>query len=487
MASEEPCNTIRCARTPSNTVEGEMQTTTRLCRPLANFILLSVLFSANHGAMVSCLAFTTLELGATGAWQLVLLHLVYGASSLLGATFVVKQFGSRNSMMLGMSLYAVFVGCFWISLRSNSTTFVDVFAVLGAIVAGTGGAVVWTAQGRYFSQASHDYAFSMNIKTEDATSFLAGVFAFIYLVGEVVCKLLSWVLLQSRHGQWTTVFAVYTAVAVTSTVFMAAVHSYPSLQEEVHRSLFYKVTAAWQLLLLDSKMQYLIGLNAVFSFAYPFVNAYVNGEVVHRVIPQDWNAHDVGLFSAISSAVAALCSLTFGSVGIGKGPILMGGSVSFASVALLFLAFPNLDHWGWAMLSAVYCFQGVGRATVEGALRATYVDFFPKEIEGAFANIILQNGIFTSLGFYLSFSVTCSRPGPYCVEYKEGGLHNVLVLELAVVVSAVIAILGYWEASILFQAEQGDRISPENEEEARYMLLSDDYSAASDGSSDESR
>ena len=478
MASREPSDEILYERAPSSNVEVDDDeriavASPQLGRPLLNFIILSVLFSANHGAMVSCLAFATLELGATGAWQLVALHLVYGASSLLGATFVVKNLGSRNSMMLGMSLYAIFVGCFWLALKY--ATFVHDFAVLGALVGGIGGALAWTAQGSYFGQASRDYALIQNIKSDDATSFLAGVFAFIYLIEEVACKLLSWTLLQSKHSQWTTVFGIYTIVAVTSTLCMAIVHNYPSLHDPAHESIGYKMTAAWQLLRYDPKVKHLIGLNAVFGFAYPFVNSYVNGEVVHRVIPHDWNLHDVGLFSAISSAVAALSSLTFGSISpwIGKGPILLGGAMSFASVALLFLVRPNLDHWGWTMLSAVYCFQGVGRATIEGALRATFADFFPMEVEGAFANIILQNGIFTSLGFLLSFSVTCSHPGPYCVEYKEGGLHNVLVLELAIIVSAAVAILGYWKASLLFRVEQVDRPS-DNEEEVRYMVLSED-------------
>jgi hypothetical protein len=121
------------------------------------------------------------------------------------------------------------------------------------------------------------------------------------------------------------------------------------------------------------------------------------------------------------------------------------------------------------MLSTVYLFQGIGRATFEGTLRATYADFFPDKIEGAFANIILQNGIFTALGFALSFFVTCSHEGPYCVQYKEGGLHNVLVLELAVVLSAVVALLGYWNARRIYHSEQIE--SAMENEEARFIIF----------------
>jgi hypothetical protein len=495
MASFEPNDEISYTRAPSDDNECEPGASTSLTfatRPLANFILLAILFSANHGAMVSCLAFTTLQLGATGAKQLVLLHVIYAASSLLGATFCVKQLGARNSMILGMGLYTAFVGCFWISLLfKGSSLFVNVFAIFGAVVAGTGGALVWTAQGSYFGHAAQDYSFKQNVKSETATSYLAGVFAFVYLSEEVLCKLLSWILLQSRYFQWTTVFGVYTIVAAVSTILMIIVYDYPSIQDDSHCSIGYKMTAAWQLLWHDKKMPLLIGLNAVFGFAYPFVNSYVNGEVEHKVLPRDWNMHDVGLFSALSSAVAAMCCLMFGFVSpswISKGPILITGSISFAMVAILFIIFPNLEQWGWIMLSGAYCFQGIGRASTEGALRAAFADFFPHEVEGAFANIILQNGIFTSIGFFLSYSVTCSNPGPYCVEFKEGGMHNVLVLEVAVVVSAVVAILGYWKASLLFQQEQIDRSSESEEDGARYLILPDNENgAASDGDCSESR
>ena len=464
MVSPEPSECFLCRRVHS---DNDIQMEQRPCHPLLNFIILSVLFSVNHGVIVSCLAFATLQFGATAAWQLVFFHLVYAASALLGATYLVKQLGPRNSMILGMGLNSTYVGCFWMAMEWHA--FMDFFAVVGAVLGGVGGGLVWTAQGAYFGRASQDYAVVANVKSDTATSFLASMFAFIYLSGEVICKLLSWAILQSQYSKWTTVFGVYTVVAVSSTSLLTSVHNYSCSQDDDNHSIGYKMTVAWQLLRHNQKIPYMIGLNAVFGFAYPFVNSYVNGEVVHRVLVHDTNLRYVGIFSALSSAVAAICSVVFCRGG--KAPVLMGGAVSFAAVALLFLIRPNLNDWGWEMLSAVYILQGMGRATFEGALRATYADFFPEEIEGAFANIILQNGIFTALGFGLSFSVTCSHEGPYCVQYKEGGLHNVLVLELAVVLSAVIAILGYWKAASLnYQSEEMGSVF-ENEEESQFIIF----------------
>lgn len=418
---------------------------------LMNFVVMSILFSANHGAMVSCLAFATLQLGSTGAWELSLFHLVYAASSLLGATFVVKQLGSRISLVVGMALYAAYVAFFWLALHVGA--FINLFAVLGAFMGGIGGGFVWMAQGSYFSRAAEDYAVCCGNKpAHEATSYLAGIFAFIYLAEEVACKILSWVLLEETSATWTTVIAVYAVIAIVSALLMVTIHEYPMPHSEMETSMWYKATAAWQLLRRNPKMKYLVGLNAVFGLACPFVNAYVNGEVVQHVVTSRY----VGLFSALTSAVAAACSLLFGSKMLSqyKGEVLILGSISFALVVIPFILQPDLTQWTVVMLITIYCFQGVGRSTFEGALRSLFADYFPTEHEGSYANIILQNGGFTSLGFLLSFYVPCRRNSQYCVEFKEGGLHNMLVLELAVVITVILSIAGFLRAQSLHRKEQ---------------------------------
>lgn len=74
--------------------------------------------------------------------------------------------------------------------------------------------------------------------------------------------------------------------------------------------------------------------------------------------------------------------------------------------------------------------------------------------EGAFANIILQNGLSSAIGYILTFTLNCPKQGPYCVMYRDGTLHNVLTFELLVVVSAAIAVLGFWRASTLHHHHQ---------------------------------
>lgn len=78
--------------------------------------------------------------------------------------------------------------------------------------------------------------------------------------------------------------------------------------------------------------------------------------------------------------------------------------------------------------------------------------------EGAFANIILQNGLFGSIGYALTFTLMCPTEGPYCIEYRNGTLHNVLTFELLVCLSAVLAVAGYLRAMSIHWEEQNVRV-----------------------------
>jgi hypothetical protein len=54
----------------------------------------------------------------------------------------------------------------------------------------------------------------------------------------------------------------------------------------------------------------------------------------------------------------------------------------------------------------------------------------------------------------LTFQLTCSNLGPYCIEYGNGTLHDVLSFEILVCVAAVIAVFGYWKASHIYWDER---------------------------------
>ena len=197
-------------------------------------------------------------------------------------------------------------------------------------------------------------------------------------------------------------------------------------QDTSRKSACYDATASIRLLVNDSKMKYMIGLNAAFGFAGAFLDSFVNGEVVPMAL-NDSKASYVGLLVAVHGGAAAMASLAFGSLCriTGKGVILYVGAVCFAGVAAPFLIQPNAEKWNFIELVGVYCLEGIGRATFEGTLKAVFADYFSYEKEGAYANIILQNGISGAVAYVLSVRLTCQPASTYCVEYRDGSLHNV--------------------------------------------------------------
>jgi len=433
--------------------DGEHSVDTRAAnRTFRNFVRMAILFSANHGCTVACLALATARLGSVGAWQSGMLYVTYTASSLMGATYITKQLGSRNTIMAGMGLYCAYVACFLVATAFEGIA--KEAALLGAAIGGVGGGLLWIAQGAYFGEATEEHANWLQQDVKLSTSYFAGIFAFIYLTEEVLLRLLSTALLETGRISWTVIFGVYTTVAIMSTLGMVLVRNYPNTNDS-GVSVFYKVTAAAQLLRSDPKMKYMIGLNAAFGLAGAFLNSYINGEVV-RVALNDPDSRYVGGLSALVAIVAAIASLGLSRVAqrYGKGVILVGGALCFLGVAFPFLVQPNAAKWGWGGLIIVYSLQGLGRATFESTLKATFADYFSYEKEGAFANIILQNGLFSSIGYMLSFRLVCQGESRYCVRYNDGSLHYVGLFECFVVVSAMLAIVGYWRASSLYKQEQ---------------------------------
>lgn len=485
------------------------QRATAARRTMINFVWMSVLFSANHGCVVSCLGLASARLGSVGAWQSGILYFTYTASALLGATYIVKRTGARNALFIGMVLYCAYVACFWIATVHSTDPNLERFAAYtGAAIGGVGAGFLWTAQGAYFGLAAEDHAQKLEQPVSASTASLAGIFAFFYLSEEVALRLLSTALLQSEVASWGTIFATYTIIAMLSTSLVPFLHNYsssdrssssvsarevdgvnsraienpddtttsilqaddgaqiPSSSQSLSSSrpsntlrlkadAFYKVTAAAQLLVRDSKMKYMVGLNAAFGFASAFMNSYVNGQVV-PVALDDPESKYIGILGSWVPTVAAGMSLLFGQIApqVGKGPILILGATCFGCVALPFAIQPDATKYTWSALILIYTLHGTGRATFESTLKALFADYFPFEKEGAFANIIFQNGLAGSLGYILTFSLHCGSPARYCIKYNDGSLHDVLTFVLVVLVSAGFAIVGYIRASTIYAQEQ---------------------------------
>jgi MFS family permease len=404
---------------------------------------------------------------------------------------VVKKLGAKQSIILGMIFYCAYVACFLVAAQTLQShrywkRLGNGLTLVSAAMGGWGGGILWTAQGVYFAQAAQvraalmestsrqdDGANNTSTLTECA-SYLAGIFAGIYMAMEAVLELLPSVLMQAGMVDWRIIFGIYTIIACLATFGMQFVENYPSTDSittimdaaTTATSGWTKVLAAWRLLQTDSKMRYLVGFNAAFGFAGAFVHSYVNGEVIRIALHDDQSKY-VGALSAWSAVVASFASLFFDAVSRrycgNKGPVMLVGALSFFGVAVPFLVLPDLTRWGWRLLIVVYGLYGTGRAVFEGTLKAIFAEYFPHEKEGAFANMILQSGLTSTVGFVLTYwGFSCPNNGgykknDYCVQFHNGSTHFVLWMELLVVISAVLAFFGYWRAATIFAVEQPKR------------------------------
>lgn len=443
---------------------------------LYNFIFLSILFSANHGAVVSCLSLATARLGELGSWQSSVLYSSYTLSALFGATAIVKTMGPRNSIQLGMWIYCIYVACFVVAtaVPSGQVRARQIVALAGALVGGVGGGFLWTAQGSYFSRASGEYAKAKGLSLQDSTSLLGGIFAGIYLGEEVLLRLLSSLIIHVGYS-WVVVFVLYTLIAIGAALLMVFSVDYPPTDEEriknASQSTFYKSTVTFRLLVSDPKMKYMMPLCGAFSLSSVFIGTFVNAEVI-RLALGDTDSAYVGFLTSITSAVGGTMSIVFGLAArkVGNGSILAIGCLSFFTIVSCFLLRPDLSRWNLASLIFIYCCQGIGRATFEGTLKAEFANVF-EDKEAAFGNVIFQSGFVTTLGFAIAAdaNIGCTEESNYCIKYEDGKLHNTLVLELLIAVSSILAVAGYHRAKYLYKQEQ----RAQHELESR--LLGDDH------------
>lgn len=417
---------------------------------LRNFYMMAVLFSANRGCAVAGLSLATARLGTIGAWQSGVLSFSYMASTVLGATYIVKRFGGRNAMAAGMFLYCFYVGCFWVALRFPEME--QVVALSGAAIGGLGAGLLWTAQGSYMAQAAKQHAKDSFQDVSIATASLAGGFAFIYLISELCLRFMSTALAGVLN--WEHIFAIYTVIALSAAFGMMFVTDYGPESEDAAEptTVFYKFTAAFQLLVSSRKMKYMVGFNALFGFTSAFLNSYVNGEVIRVALDDDDSVY-VGALTSWIALSAALMSLVLRRIP-NTGAILIGGAIAFFFVAFPFIVQPDASQWTVTGLLMIYTLHGIGRSTYESTLRATFVDFFPSETAGAFSNIILQYGLSNAVGYLFSFRLLCEDPSAYCIEYSDRSLHDVLSFEVLVCVTAALAVVGYCRAASIHQLEQ---------------------------------
>ncbi|KAJ1442737.1 hypothetical protein B484DRAFT_389866, partial [Ochromonadaceae sp. CCMP2298] len=110
-----------------------------------NFLMMCVVFSANHGCVVSCLAYATTELGdSLGGYGSGTLYVFYALTALLLSKPLVEMVGPKYGLLCGVGGYCVYIGGFLFAVVVPDLAW-PVF-LMAAAVGGMAGGVLWTAQ-----------------------------------------------------------------------------------------------------------------------------------------------------------------------------------------------------------------------------------------------------------------------------------------------------------------------------------------------------
>lgn len=402
-----------------------------------NFRRMTLCFAVNHSCATAPLVFASSVLdekvGLSGCGFLYTFSII---SSLLLSVFTVEAIGLRGGLVLSTALYAVYVGSFTLAAMSSQFLALQYpLFVVGSCLGGIGAGILWTAEGGYMARSASLLAECAGITRQDATSELAGDFAFFYLIFEVVGKL-GFTCLQSAGLQVWHIGVIYTSLAVISMCLLTRVDAIEkeldglaaldglTVRKDPFTKLF-AVVRLWR----DPKIWLLSPTNITFGFSAAYLNGYFNATYE----APELGTQSLGLLTSVTVACAAVFSKFYGMLGqrFGKGVAITAGAASFAGIPILVLSTGCCDGFGWSMV-IFYVLQGSGRAVYESTNKAVFSDFFVgDDTDGAFANCAMQMSVASAALFFGS-------------AWFHGSM-----LSLWVLVSALLTPVAYATASMM--------------------------------------
>jgi len=420
---------------------------------LINFTAFAVGFSLNHGCVTSVLSLASSELKPIskelGGYGSGTLYVCYTATAFLAAAPIVNSLGHKWSMVSALGLYCCYVFSFLIAFNVGSAenpggswAAVEIGAVLGGFAAGW----LWTAQGGYFTKVSKAYAEAAGIESDQATSYLSGIFATLYVGGEAAMKGLSYVLTNEQivgpHAR-TIAFVTFPAIAVASAAACVFIDDFSAYNEpkKVEGNLFgQKLLLATNFMVEEPKIMLMAGTQVAFGFMAAFVTYYVNGFVVTPYLGVSANGL-LGLVIAGTATGAAL-PLSAVSAKFGKQVVISLGALVYLIELVVYLSYTAEQMGSWGRLVPMYILHGLGRAVWEGTNKAVIADYFPGEKSaGAFANVVLQSGLSSAIGFFAFPHATQDQMVITCLVF------------------VILGIVTYWISYFMHAAEQRRELS----------------------------
>jgi MFS family permease len=365
-------------------------------RVLRNFHVLAAAFSLNHGCVTALVALAASDLGSSlGNTTLFILYAFYTLSAAFLSNGLVARAGAKRTLVLSLGAYCVYVASYAVAFFTP----IDNVVIVGAAVGGVAAGCLWPAQGVFFARSAEAYADAASISQKAATALLGAHFSAAYLAGEVGMKLLA-----SAFVPGGPLFVAYSCIAVGATLAVQAlvedvqsVATAPPFAESA--------TAALRLFRRSALCRLLVPTNLAFGLAA----AYLNGWLLSAVVGEFLGERAVGAVSAVVVASAALLALPLGRLGRSLGtqrPVVALGGACFGFFGVATLIFSRESLGCWAAAVALAVVFGAGRATWEGNFKSSVADDFHDATTAAFANVTVQSGLASTLGFLLNRSMS---------------------------------------------------------------------------------
>lgn len=404
-----------------------------------NFWLMALGFSINHGCVVSCLAYSTAELGTQlGGYGSGVLYVFYALTALFLSKPVVAGLGSKWGLILGTSGYCVYVAAFLVAVLFQEGPIAWIVFLTSCAIGGCAGGILWTAQGRYFARNAAKYTEALEREktygdtkalgleegvrgsagggtptpssenTAAATAEFAGIFALMYLGLETLCKISStaiFVIMDDGRAK-TTVFSFYSCAAILAAIVITRLNHLNDggeggiSMDAVKRG----ALDASNLVRTDARLALLIPYQLNFGIISTFVPYYIFGVVVagSSQLGGNW----VGALSAIITATGAIMGMPTAwlTKKVGQAvPMTIGGLCTMATGATVyFWSEEQMGHWSFIVpLLIVY---GIGRGTWENTNKAVVASLYsdaPQHIASAFASVSFSNGFMGAIAYFV--------------------------------------------------------------------------------------
>jgi hypothetical protein len=155
-------------------------------RTIHSFLVMSLCFAMNHGAITTVVSFAGADFKEIGTFSNGILYGGYCVSALLFANLIVSSFGLKKSLVAGVAQYCIYLSMYLLAMVIGPDQLVSECLVLvGAAVGGVAAGYLWVAQGGYFSLCAKRYARFTGKSLEETNTYFSSRFAICYLLCEV--------------------------------------------------------------------------------------------------------------------------------------------------------------------------------------------------------------------------------------------------------------------------------------------------------------